>query len=422
MITPLPLPDTLAIPLPDDARLCVRAGMPVVGGQPLATSHQAGNIHAPCAGVAGAISKERLAIATPATAHCIHLARSDSQKTMTYPTTSSVSAQLKQSGIVGLGGSGFPTWKKWRPSLKLLIVNAVESDPLLHHDKALLDKHRDTVVDTINSVKTYLGVREAVLAVSDKRFARIPLTRLVPNHYAIGSEYLLTRAITDIPITRQQPLVDYGVLCLNIATVLAIADWIVRRTPLTGRTVTVHHDNDIGVLHVPFGARVQDIAAFCRYPAHSIVAGGSDVRSDIPAYAIICAQSNVVQFSTTTRTTQPASPCIQCGACDAACPVGLSPMILHRYMQDNRPDAAAAYRLADCITCKRCDDVCPSNIPLTTDFIHGKRTLAAQKTQRQRQDYLRHLHDAHRRRQNQQVCKRPSTDDIRRQVKDILGP
>ena len=412
MIVTLPPPPRLALPLMTGAQLRVQAGMRVTAGSLLADGDNVAEVRAPVSGDVVGISR-RLLAATGKAAVCIVLEVLGESPPPSLPPMAGgdLPTLLKRTGIIGLGGGAFPAWRKWRPQLRLFVANAVESDPLVGCDAALLADNASAAFTAALRVGRAFA-DDAVLAVAAGDAAAMlsshSAVREVPSDYALGGEHLLVRHISGWDIPPARPLADYGVVCFNIGTVLAMAAALEDGVIMCGRVLTVRCGDTVTNIRVPFGATVGDIRRFLRLPTEATAVGG-ERRTTAGDDAVIDAACNFLDFAP--RRAAAALPCVRCNACAPVCPVHLSPMRLYHAATDEDWDDMAAKQLDDCLECRRCDDVCPSRIPLTAVFIHAKDVLAHNRRQRGRQDYWRDRHVRHQQRLQKPV-KRLSARDI----------
>lgn len=378
----LPPPPQLALPLAADAILQVKVGDRLCSGAVLAVGGSGADILAPMAcRVAGFARKP---LAAGGNAWCVLLDELSPQ-TPSPVHADSLPILLKRAGVVGLGGGGFPAWRKWRRGLRWFIANGLETEPAAHHDAALLAASGDALTGHVQAVARAFAAAPLLAVPPHAPLTAHKIIRRLPPHYALGNERLLLHALCGITLPPQDIMAEYGAVCFNIATVLAMAAAIEHGTPHTQRLLTVHgEEGDITILQLPFGTSVGDVRRFMRSRA-AARAGGCDEQQQVEDDAVLTAASTVLRFDSAPR--RAALPCINCGACAPVCPAALAPQRLYQLAQDAHWTAMQEARLEHCLACRRCDEVCPSNIPLTATFIASKKTLAAQQAA---QAQLRH--------------------------------
>lgn len=396
------------MPLPPAARVQVATGDAVQRGQCIATAEGAADVLAPASGVAAGVVQRRVATANQPPVDCLLITNTDSATAdepllLPPPASMSPAVFLRAAGIVGLGGAGFPTWRKWRPQLQMLIVNAIESDPLSSCDSALLAAAgAQKTLAAVRKVAAFFAARPllALPAHTNADFMDDKVVVRCPAGYADGSERLLVDYIFQHakrlppPPPARAVLADYGIISLNIATVFAVAAALTRRQPLTSRVVSVHAGGQVANVRAVFGTPVRAVlaAALGRASTDSVCLEDEQLAAD----AVLAATTPPLFAGVPPHCGEPAaSACIRCGDCAPACPVGLHPMRLHHHYADSHYDAMQAEGLHTCILCRRCDDVCPSNIALTRQFAQAKSHLAAAARRNRQQQHWQRLYDRH---------------------------
>ncbi|MGU9951484.1 MAG: 4Fe-4S dicluster domain-containing protein [Gammaproteobacteria bacterium WSBS_2016_MAG_OTU1] len=405
-IISLPMPKMLAVPLTATAKVQTHNGQIITAGQTIALAEDA-DICSPADGVAGEPQYFSLATANAETALCLPImthpsnnttANNKTDSTSAFNTPDSVIAMLKKFGIVGLGGAGVAAKRKYRPNARLLI-NALESDETIACDRALLADVAPHLAAKCAAIAAFLGVTDTIIAVrkdapSIAAANGIQVRRFDPD-YALGAERMLIKNIYQLSPPPNIPPADYGILCFNLGTCLAMADMILTQTPMTTRVITVRHDNIILNIRTPFGASLTDIAAFANIADISCIkVGGIESQTLTLPHAVVCAKTNGIDFSP--AETKIAMPCIRCGECLPACPQNLSPLNLFALWQDKeitrmQNDEA----LQSCILCRRCDDVCPSDIPLAAAFADARQQWRVLEDEQQTATARRTRYDNH---------------------------
>ena len=410
-IEKLTLPPVLWLPLASagkNAHLLVTAGDAVTAGETIAVAGEHGvNICAPCGGRIGAVKTMPLAATSARESLCIMLECENTGETFNPHIPLSAPQYnkdprppLKASGIIGLGGGAYPAWRKWRRGLRLMVINAIEGDPNISCDNALIYQHGQETVHAAQRTGFHFGVDKILFALAKEHtlqnIKQTEIHRIIGN-YGLGNEKLLIAHLLNRPIATSQLPADSGIICFNLATVLAIDAYLQHGAPLVGRVITVHSEQTSINLYIPFGTSVSDIASFLKVKALDrihISVGGTSSETSLPPQAICWGGSNAITLNPQAKQQQPA-PCIRCGDCLPACPVALSPLRLHALALDNKDATLRQERLLDCLECRRCDDACPSGIALTKTFITAKRRIKKEDAIKTRADNWRFLHEAH---------------------------
>ena len=317
-------------------------------------------------------------------------------------------SRIERCAVHGLGGAAFSTATKIQRVLAhgtpTLIVNAVECEPGIHCDDALMQNRAIEIVQACNSLCSWLNLPSGLLAIeNDKSLAIDRLTRAMQQEkspmrmielsavYPSGAESTLVQRLTGIHLTQGQPAANVGVLCLNVATVLAIHQALkgyfsVDRI-LSITTQELHQSVNV---QARFGTPIDAILKFAStlHPninqslinnPHNVTVGGPLSGYPLPIdSAPLMASSNALLVGEIPKK-KDATACIRCTDCVSVCPVNLLPQELYSAASSNDLDTAQKYSLDTCILCGCCDLVCPANIPLTNWFRHAKDTLSQQR-------------------------------------------
>ena len=321
--------------------------------------------------------------------------------------------QIAAAGIVGLGGALFPTATKLDSAgqAPLLLLNGAECEAYISCDDMLLRERAERVVAGGRILCAALGAELCVIAIkTDMPEARVALldaleaaadSRLglstVTAKYPAGGE----RQLIELVFNRQVPAgglpADIGVICQNVATAAAVADFFMDGRPLISRIVTItgggiakpcNVDARIGT---PIADLVQLAGGYAGSPERLIMGGpmmGIALADDaLP----ISAATNCVIAATATElgAASAEQPCIRCGFCVEACPAGLMPQDLLTAVRDENTAGLESLGISECIECGACDYACPSHIALAARFVTGKRLLASVQLSRQQASIAR---------------------------------
>ena len=279
-------------------------------------------------------------------------------------TSTDLAERVRDAGIVGLGGAGYPTWLKLRQAknagVTTLIVNAVECEPGVSADRAVLRGHTEALLSGMRALTDYLGDPQTLIALGED-MDDVPgvETARVAGPYPSGSERTLTSHVLGTAVQKELPT-DVGVVVLNVATVFAVHRAWHCGERLLERIVTVQ-DEDAWL-------RIGHPIAELPLPEGEVMVGG-------PVTGWPAAERESVTKTTravTVRQPREMSPCIRCGWCASACPEGLLPQELYRSINAERWPEMGGLRLADCVECGACDMACPSRLPLLATFRYGK--------------------------------------------------
>lgn len=401
----LPLPEQLVLPLLNYRREAliprVRVGQKLRRGEKLAEGL--------IASVDGCITAiEPRPVLHPSGRHelCIVI-QADSHTPDESPIYSPLDAlsieRLAQCGISGLGGAGFATSEKFTSAqvasqpLQLLLINAVECEPMISCDEALMMCEATAIVEAISTLMDMTRCHRCVLAVEDDKLAAISALQTaladhdacielqaLPPVYPAGAERSLIQRITGKQLAAFERPANHGIVCINVATALA-ASKARTGTPLTSRIVTIAGEACEYPLNVrvTFGTSVADVLRLsgntCKQNQRRVRIGGPLSGFDLDSLdAPITATTNCLSLHSPATSKATVLPCIRCGACNEVCPEQLLPQQLYWYARSEHADGARRFGLDSCIECGCCDIVCPSAIPLTATFRHARDAQSEQ--------------------------------------------
>lgn len=311
-------------------------------------------------------------------------------------------ARIKEAGIVGLGGAAFPTYRKLilpeGVKVDTLLVNGAECEPYLTSDYRLMLGRADDIVEGALAIARIVGVEHVQIGVESDKLdavrvleaaaARAPRGRIavevvpVLTRYPQGAERQLVQAVTGrLMRTRSLPY-SVGVVVQNVATAAAVHDAVRFRRPLLDRIVTV---TGPGVqvprnVRAPIGALLHDLVAFCgglKDETTRMVAGGPMMgralpRLDLP---LLKGMNGLVLLTGRGPFEEGYGPCIQCGRCLEACPLGLEPDQISIRVESGRQLETERFGALDCYECGSCTYVCPSERPLVQYIQVAKSAL-----------------------------------------------
>ncbi len=435
-ITRAPIPKILVLPLQQHigapAQAVVVVGEKVFKGQLIAkaTDYVSAPVHAPTSGTIAAIEDRPISHPSGLHAPCIVLA-SDGEDTWAplHPHAhdfrsldpSALRNFVRDSGIVGLGGAGFPSFIKLNPGhgrmLDTLILNGAECEPYITCDDMLMRERADQIVAGMAIVQHAVQAKECVVAIEDNKpeafdamaaaLARsgLPNARVVkiPTRYPAGGEKQLVYVITGKEVPRNGLPLHVGVVCQNVGTAAAMQEAILLGRPLISRVVTVA--GDVGEprnWEVLLGTRLNELIELSGGPLSEIqrlILGGPMMGFAMhSAHVPVIKTTNCVLvdagINDLLSKRAPVMPCIRCGACADACPVNLLPQQLYWYANNKEYEQTQKYNLFDCIECGCCDYVCPSQIPLVQYYRHAKAEIWNLEREKQKADLARDRHEA----------------------------
>ncbi|MFZ3154830.1 electron transport complex subunit RsxC [Pseudomonas sp.] len=302
---------------------------------------------------------------------------------------------IRQAGISGLGGAGFPTAVKLnaRPTQKIhtLIINGTECEPYISADDLLMRERAselisgiDILVQLIQPDQVLIGIEdnkpEAITAVRSALAERSYQLKVFPTKYPSGGEKQLIQILTGVEVPSGGLPADIGMLCQNVGTCVAIHDAVIHGKPLISRITTLTGEalarpmNVEVLLGTPAG-ELLEFAGLDQGKLNRLIMGGPMMGFTLPDFAVpVIKTTNCLLASTTAELPPPppAMPCIRCGECAEACPASLLPQQLHFFAIGQEHEQLKAHNLFDCIECGACAYVCPSSIPLVQYYRAAK--------------------------------------------------
>lgn len=410
-----PLPERLFVPLSQHigapAKAVVKKGDKVLAGQPL--GEPAGfvsvPIHAPTSGTVRSVDLYPHPLGTPQPTVEIEADGDDAWAEEPRGLDDPLGAEpaelrrrILEAGIVGMGGATFPTHVKLSPppevSIDAVILNGVECEPYLTADHRLMLEAPDKVLSGLRVFlrifdlpRGYIGIEENKPDAIDLlgRLAResggaevVPLRLKYPQ----GAEKQLIYAVLGREVPSGALPMAVGAVVQNVGTAAAVWDAVAAGRPLVERIVTV---TGAGVveprnLRARVGTPLAHLIQCCgglQEDVGKVVMGGpmmglAQYTLEVP---VIKGTSGVLCLHRSAARTRPPGPCISCGRCVEACPMGLSPTTICRYVENEMVAEADRWNALDCIECGSCAYVCPAAIPLVHWIRLGKGRVMARR-------------------------------------------
>lgn len=314
-----------------------------------------------------------------------------------------VKEAIKEAGIVGMGGAGFPTHVKLSPkneeAIDTIIVNGAECEPYLTSDYRRMLEVPEKIITGLQIVINLFDNAKGIIAVEDnkpdavkkltdlaKDFDNITVNA-VKTKYPQGAERQLIYANTGRQINSSMLPADAGCIVHNIDTIVAIYDAIIEGKPLFERIVTVTGDavNDTANFRVRLGTNAQElidaVGGFNIEDPGKIISGGPMMGKalftlDVPivkgSSALLCFREDIVSSVTP-------SNCIRCGRCVEVCPGRVMPNKLAALASHGDLDAFVKCDGMECCECGCCSYVCPAKRHLTQIIAGTRKQILANR-------------------------------------------
>lgn len=402
-----PVPETLYVSLSQHigapARPIVAPGDRVEEGQLIgeADGFVSSNVFSPVSGIVKGVIKLPTAIGTEADHIEIENDFKYSKRTLPVlhdPTKDEILQRIKDAGIVGMGGAGFPAHIKYAPKDKVdtLIINGAECEPYITCDYRLLVEHAQTVVDGIRLIMKTLDVDKAYIGIeSNKSFAIKTLAEIVPEgisvmrlktKYPQGAEKQLIYAITHRTVPTGGLPSQIGCVVSNVHTAYAVARAVYSGEPLYKRAMTVSGGGvrKRGNYWVRTGTSYQFIYDICRQDAEEewtrkVISGGPMMGFAQANLLPACAKGTSCLLFLTKKefNTDESTQCINCGKCILNCPMSLVPRDIERAVIKNDFETTYKIGVVNCIECGACSYSCPAKRPLVQAMRLAKKEIKA---------------------------------------------
>lgn len=316
---------------------------------------------------------------------------------------------IRLSGLVGLGGAGFPTAEKINAArdgkIHTVVINGAECEPYLTCDSTTMRNRSAFIAEGVMLLDKFMvGVKEFVFGIEKNKpeciaemeriFAGNTKVRIVPLpvKYPQGAEKVTVYNTTGIVVPEGKYPADVGVVVINVSTLATLAEYMKTGMPLVARCVTVDGaavKNPMNVI-APIGALARDVIEFAGgfkedVEVGKIIYGGPmmGVCISTPDEPIIKLTNGLTVLTVEqSRATEPTA-CIRCGRCVDACPLGLEPLMFTKALSipslEERIQAFEKYSLTLCMDCGCCSFVCPANRPLVDNNRLAKNAYRAHK-------------------------------------------
>ena len=304
---------------------------------------------------------------------------------------------VKEAGIVGMGGAGFPTSVKLKPAkpVDTILLNGCECEPLLTADHRVLLEFADDVIYGLKAIMKAVGAEKGVIVIEDNKPDAIQLMKEkteglagievveAKTKYPQGAEKMLIKRVTGRKVPSGGLPADVGCVVSNISTTKAISDAIQKGMPLIERVVTVTGERlkKPGNYIVKIGTNTKDLIDYCG----GITGEDVTIKAGGPMMGFVLSDTNVpimkgsngIIAVDTDHTAE--QPCIKCGRCVDVCPMELSPLYFAKFADEENWQGMKERNVMDCIECRCCEYICSSKIPLVTKIKAGKNAVRGMK-------------------------------------------
>ena len=327
-------------------------------------------------------------------------------ETLTAPEvndTKDLVTAIKNGGIVGLGGAGFPTHIKFDidpEKIEYLIINGAECEPHVTSDTVTMLNRTDDMAYALKILNQYLGIKNVIIGIeNNKKEAIVSMKKMassftefsvsvkvLPSVYPQGGEKVLVYNTTGREIPTNKLPIDVGCVVVNCTTLATIGSYLKNGMPLVEKCVTVCGGavkNPQNVI-APIGTPIKDLFDFCgglTEQPEKIIYGGPMMGVTVPNIEMpVLTNTNAILALTKKEAKLPkTTACIRCGACVNTCPFGLAPADISKAYDNKSVDELIELSVESCMECGCCSFVCPANRPLVQKNKLAKQFLKEEK-------------------------------------------
>lgn len=460
-IASIPLPNEIILPLNQHIGApslpSCEVGQHVLKGQLIANAQGfvSAPVHASTSGTITAIEDRLIPHSSGMKALCVVIKPDNKETWITRETcddyttldTHTLVEKIRNAGITGLGGAGFPTSVKLQPKanqpIDTLILNGTECEPYITADDILMRERAAEIIAGTQLLAFILGQPKTILiGIEDNKPEAIAAMKLAlseakattdshidivsfPTKYPSGGEKQLIQILTGKEVISGKIPADIGIVVQNVGTALAAYRAVTFGEPLVSRVTTVVGESlttqqNIDVLIGTPIQHILDLHGYQQKHSARLILGGPMMgfameNTEIP----VVKTTNCVLAPSHQEmpAPPPAQACIRCGMCEQACPAHLLPQQLFWFSQSEDFDKLESHNLFDCIECGACSYVCPSSIPLVQYYRASKGTIRQLNEEKQKSDRARERFEL----RQERIAKAEAEKEAKRQARKLAA-
>jgi len=304
---------------------------------------------------------------------------------------------VKNAGIVGMGGAGFPTYVKLKPNkpIEAILLNGCECEPLLTADHRLLLEYADEIIYGLKAILKAVGAPKGVIVIEDNKPDAIALFEeklakeenielvTAKTKYPQGAEKMLIKRVMGRQVPSGGLPADVGAVVCNVSTAKAISDAIQLGMPLVERIITITGDYIAKPANfiTKIGTNMADLVEACggiTDPDATVKAGGPMMgfkQADLNV-PVMKGSNGLIAVNTEHAD---AVECIKCGRCVDVCPMELKPLHFAKLVGAQDWQGCKTMNIMDCMECRCCEFICSSKLPLVSMIRMGKNGVRGLK-------------------------------------------
>lgn len=307
---------------------------------------------------------------------------------------------IREKGLVGMGGAGFPTFVKLNPKQKIdyIILNGAECEPYITADHRRMLEYPSQILSGLRIAMKVLGLSKGYIGIEENKpdcaeVLKKALSgkddieiKMLKTKYPQGAEKQLIHAITKRSVPSGKLPADVGAVVMNVDTAYDLWNAFENGMPVTRRIITVSGDcvknpaNFEAPIGIPFEFLFEQAGGFTKEPK-KVICGGPMMGT--AQYNLkpptIKTTSSLLAFHKIDDIYSSETPCIRCGKCVDHCPMHLMPLNINRLSLAKNYELAEKYHILDCIECGLCSYICPSKRNLLHNIRVGKQAITAIK-------------------------------------------
>ncbi|MBE6733403.1 MAG: electron transport complex subunit RsxC [Ruminococcaceae bacterium] len=312
---------------------------------------------------------------------------------------------LKESGIVGLGGAGFPTYVKYSTDkpIEYLIINGAECEPYITSDSITMVEKSENIALAIKALMKFFDIKNVIIGIEKNKPKAISVmkklaqdidgvtVKVLKSMYPQGGEKVLVYHTTGRTIMEGKLPIDVGCVVSNSTTIAEIGAFLKTGIPLTHKCVTVDGSAIASPKNVivPIGTALSEVFEFAggfKEEPHKVLYGGPMMGISVPSLdlPVIKNTNAILAFNKKDSLYPKSTACISCGSCANHCPFGINPPLAAKALRNKDMEALEKTGITLCMECGCCSYVCPAKLPIVQNNKLAKlELLEFQKTNKE---------------------------------------